>query len=494
MLKGFILKITLINPPFLFAYLNEVVFSQCLGLRSLSSFLKMKGCHEVSFIDALMLGFSNVKRYYNGYIVGLETDEIVANISADTDLIGISAPFSQLAPVVHNIIDRVKMRFPNIPVVMGGIYPSTQPDLALTSKADFIIVGEGESAMSDMADGRDPNKIEGVYSKDSVSSKYFPAASMISDLDKLPFADYSIPLIDRYFTLSPRGARARRTASLVTSRGCPYDCEFCSIHPVYGQEYRYRSAKGVLEEIEYLVERHSAQSLEIEDDNFTLHKERTIEILEGIVRLNEKGAGLEWRTPNGIRIDACDEEMIKLIKKSNCTEIVLALEHGDPGMLLSMNKKLDLDKAFNVIKQFVQYRIPAISLFVIVGYPGETRKHFLNGVSYLKKVMKLGKNIHLCVNIAQPYPGTKLLTRCRKEGYITDKNFENFLIRKDLINPAYTVSIITPDFDRKEVLLRKEFLQSRLDNRSNWKSLVKRLLPLRLIIISRFLIHKFTRL
>jgi len=452
--------ISLINPPFIFPTPREFIFSQCLGLRSLSSFLKMKGCHETYFIDALMLGFSNVKRYANGYIVGLEIDDIIANIPADTELIGISAPFSQLAPIVHNIIDRAKKRFSDIPIIMGGVYPSTQPNLALTSKADFIIVGEGESAIRDIADGRNPKEIEGVYSRDSINNEYFPAASKISDLDELPFPDYSIPLIDKYFTLSPRAATGRRTASLITSRGCPFSCEFCSIHPIYGKKYRYRSAINVLGEVEYLVKRHSIQSLEIEDDNFTLHKGRTIEILEGIIHLNEENAGLDWRTPNGIRIDTIDEEVIKLIKKSNCTEITLGLEHGDPKILSKMNKKLDLNKAFNIIKQLVQYGIPAITLFIIVGYPGETQKRFLNSLSYLRKIQKLGKNINLWVNIVQPYPGTKLLNRCRREGYITDKYFDNFLVRKDLMTTNYTVSIITPDFDEKEVLFRKKLLSA----------------------------------
>ena len=228
------MKICLVNPPFLFPSRGELVPSQCLGLRGLSSFLKAKGGHRVHFIDALMLGFSSVRQYAGGFIVGLELDDIVRRIPADTDLIGVSAPFSQLAPVVHSIVGRAKARFPGALVVMGGVYPSTQPRLALSSKADLIVVGEGEHALGEIAEGKNPRGITGVYGHDSLENEWFPPARLIDDLDSLPFVDYSVPFIDRYFELSPRMHRGR-IASLVTSRGCPFACEFCSIHPVYGR-------------------------------------------------------------------------------------------------------------------------------------------------------------------------------------------------------------------------------------------------------------------
>jgi anaerobic magnesium-protoporphyrin IX monomethyl ester cyclase len=486
------MNVALINPPFLFPCKEEFVFSQCIGLRSLSSFLKIKGRHEVHFIDGLMLGFSDVRTYANGYMVGLTPEEIVARIPRETELIGISVPFSQLAPIAHDLADRAKARFPDSVVVMGGVYPSTQPRLALTSRADLIVVGEGEHALLEIANGRNHKEIRGVYSHGSSENEDFPSTRIIDDLDTLPLPDYSIPQIDTYFSLSPRSQKGR-VASLFTSRGCPFDCEFCSIHPVYGRQYRSRSAANVLDEIKYLVERHAIRSLEIEDDNFTLKKERTADILKGIVRLNEQGAHLGWRTPNGIRIDTLDEEMIRLIKESNCREIVLALEHGDSKMLQIMNKRLDLDKVYTTIEQLIRYKIPKITLFVIVGYPGETKERFLSGLSFLDKIRKLGGNTSLWVSIAQPYPGTKLLARCRMEGYITDEHFDNFLNRRDLMSTGYTVWIQTPDFDAEEVRRRKAVLLDSFDHTPKWKIMTRRFVPPQLIglfrLIRSFLSH-----
>ena len=482
------MKIALINPPFLFPSKNEIVFSQCIGLRSISSYLKVNGNHEVHFIDALIHGFFNVEPYYNGYIVGLKIDDLVSLVPEQTELVGISAPFSQLAPVVHAIADGVKARFPDALVVMGGVYPSTQPELALTSCADFIVVGEGERALADMAANRNPLEIQGAYPRGQQLSSNFASADMIQDLDTLPFPDYSIPKMDEYFTLSQRMKRGR-TASLVTSRGCPFLCEFCSITPVYGRKYRPRSPAAVLEEIKFLLEKYSIQALEIEDDNFTLQKQRTVEILEGIIRFNEKGAGLSWSTPNGVRIDTLNEEIIKLIKRSNCASITLALEHGDREMLRIMNKKLNLDAAYKVLELLVKHEIPQIGVFVLVGYPGETEARFRTSLRYLKKLRALGKNVEVCVNIAQPYPGTRLTARCREEGIIKDKDLGNFLVKKELMSTGYFVPITTPDFDATEVRRRKEQILNLFTPK--WKIGLKKLLPLSALSFLRDLKRSF---
>ena len=469
------MKIALINPPFLFPVRDEMVLSQCIGLRSLSSVLK-RGGHEVVFVDALMLGFSNVRRYANGYVVGSTVEEIIKQLPSDVDLIGVSVPFSQLAPIAHEIVDRAKSRFSEALVVMGGVYPSTQPELAFTSKADLIVVGEGECALSELATGRKPMEVTGVYSPASGKTGSFLPARFIEDLDSLCFPDYSIPLMDRYFDISPRMVRGR-TAALITSRGCPFDCEFCSVHPVCGRRWRARSAENVIDEIKYLVRHHSINSFEIEDDNFTMRRDRTVQILEGIIRLNENRGNLSWRTPNGVRVDALDEEVIRLMKRSNCMELVLALEHGDPELLGIMNKKLDLEKARQVIELCAKSGIPRVTLFVIVGYPGETPERFKNSLSYLKSIRKLGRNLNVCVNYAQPYPGTRLLARCRAEGYVDDPDIDNFLVRRDLMSTAHVVSITTPDFDGKEVRRRKDKIINIFLPRLIWGIRLERVLP-----------------
>ena len=163
------MKITLINIPFIYLNNDNIRHSQCLGSRYISSYLKQKGFHDITFIDALHEGFSVVKPYAGGYVRGLETTGIVNLITSDTELVGISVPFSQLAPLAHNIAAGIKRKFPHVRVIMGGVYPSTSPEHALNSSADIIAVGEGEETFLQLARGIPASNIQGVYDRTQIS-------------------------------------------------------------------------------------------------------------------------------------------------------------------------------------------------------------------------------------------------------------------------------------------------------------------------------------
>jgi anaerobic magnesium-protoporphyrin IX monomethyl ester cyclase len=450
------MRIVLINPPFLFPTLEEAGLSHCLGLRSLVSYLKSHGHKQVKFIDAFLQGFDYSRPFANGYRIGLTPEEIAERIPANTELIGLSAPFSHLVPVIHDIAEKIKIRHPHVTLVMGGVYPSVQPELSLTSAVDYIVIGEGEIAFEKLASGITASSIPGVYKTVPVSG--FKSAPYVEELDQIPIPDLDITFIDRYFTLSPHAARGQ-VASIMTSRGCPFGCAYCAVPPLFGCTFRAHSAQYVLEHIRVLQKRFDIQYVEFEDDNFTFQYERVMEILQGIIRLNQQNEPIHWRTPNDIFIDTLDEELIRVMKTSNCQSVTLALEHGDADMLEIMNKKLDPAKAFEVIQLLVKYRIPQIDIQVTVGYPGETRKRFQNSLKFLKEIRRLGGNIHVRVKIAQPYPGTPLADRCLKDGIIQNINFGNFLSRIDFLTTSRTVSITTADFNAAEVLKRADEIQ-----------------------------------
>lgn len=460
-----IMHITLISPPFIFPDTYSVVPSHCLGIRYISAYLRTHGI-RTHVVDALQQGLQQVRPYGGtGCLAGLDQEAILAAIPQETDLLALSVPFSQLAPIAHELAAALKQRFPDKLLVMGGVYPSTQPEQALRSTADCIVVGEGEDALRQLADGVLPTSIRGVYRIPPEDGRFQPALP-IEDLDRLPFPDLELPAIQSYFRRSSRNHRQVLTASLITSRGCPYSCEFCSIHPVYGRGWRGRSAGNVLEEIRLLADRFGVEHFEIEDDNFTLDRQRTIAILEGIRELQAAGRRIGWSTPNGIRIDTLDDEVIRLMVASGCSEIVLALEHGDPEMLALMDKRLDLGRVFQVLEQLVRHDMPSIILFVIVGYPGETVQRFENSLATLRKIRRLvGRRVQACVNIAQPYPGTRLLENCRANGWLVDPAAHDFLNSRQVMATTHTVHIVTPDFDQAEVLHRVRRIEAIFEGR-----------------------------
>jgi radical SAM superfamily enzyme YgiQ (UPF0313 family) len=473
------MKTVLINPPFIFPYRKDRVLSHCLGLRYISSFLKQGG-HEVVLIDALKLGFDQISDYGTGVLVGLQTGAIVELIPPDAGLIGISAPFSQLAAIVHEIAAAIKERYPDKRLVLGGVYPSTQPELALTSAADLIVIGEGETAFLKLANGVPPHQIQGVYAPGDAGTRSFLPAEQLTNLDDIPFPDYDIPDMAGYFHRSPRQNRKELTASIITSRGCPFACEFCSVHPVYGRKWRGRSTANVLAEMDLVTSRFGVTNFEFEDDNVTLQRDRAAEIIDGLIARQERHPPLTWSTPNGVRIDTLDEALIRDIVRSGCREIVLALEHGDQEMLALMDKQLDVAKALEIIRMLVRYGMPRIVIFIIVGYPGESESRYRNSLRVLQEIGSLGGNIAICPNLAQPYPGTALFRLCQEKGYLVDPDTGQSIDSHHLMSTGYTVSIVTPEFTREDVLRRMAEIDTLFD--SSWKGMLKRLAPLRHLV------------
>lgn len=455
------MKITLISAPWLFK--EEVEFiSQNLGLGYLASYLEKRG-HNVLIIDALTEGISIFSvlctKYADTLKWGLTDEEIIKQIPADSQLIGITAPFTDSRFVVNPLSIKIKKAIPAAILVMGGVYPSTLPEEALRlSGVDAVVIGEGEIPLSQIAAGKKIEEIKGLAFKKDGQIWMTGAGEIVTDIDKdIPAPSYDLRPMEKYVQWSPRGNKLDMTLSMVSSRGCPFQCKFCSIHNVYGYKWRAFSASRVINEIKEAVLKFGVNHVEFEDDNLTLDKNRAMDIFEGIKNLRGKnGEKIIWSAPNGVMINSLDRELIFKMKESGAKLIYLPVESGDEKILELMNKgnwRTHLKKTLEVLGYSVKAGIETRA-FIIIGYPGENKASFEKTKKYCQKLVDLGVDA-ITPLVATPYPNTELYNLCKKNNWLVNPDTENVLIyqRYSKFLPEF-VQINTPWCSKEEVYER----------------------------------------
>jgi len=231
--------------------------------------------------------------------------------------------------------------------------------------------------------------------------------------------------------------KSRYWAPVITSRGCPAKCIFCSSANFWGNRYRARSAENALDEIELLVKEYRIREIQFCDDNLIFDKERAKEIFQGII---DRRLNIFWNTPNGIALWRLDEELLELMKASGCYELTLAIESGDQEVLSKIIKKpLNLGRVESLTRSIQRLKIRTHSFF-IVGFPGETKEQIHRTFSFAKKLRLTSAWFF----IANPLPGSQLYEICKQKDYLKDDfNFET----KNYTQSNYE----TPEFTSREL-------------------------------------------
>ena len=456
------MKITLINPPNRvpekWAWGHAANVFQPLGLGYIASLLEKHG-YRVSIIDALGLGWRNIHKIDRGYLyAGLSFEGIAEKLGNENpDLIGISIPFSSQAKVVFELAAFIKSNNKNSLIVLGGPHVSVRPEECLCSEGvDLVVVGEGEYTMLELSEAlvnkKDIQHVRGIiYKKDG---KFINTGKrdFISVLDALPFPARHLLPMEEYFNAAKAGRTSRhmngKWSSIITSRGCPFDCVFCCIALSMGKKWRSRSPENVLGELKTLKEEYKIKCMDFEDDNLTLDLKRAETIFDMMItsKLN-----IEWETPNGVRADRLSEEMLRKMKKAGCRRLYISPESGDQRIVNEViGKKLDLDDVRRVVKLCRKIGIKVTCSFII-GLIGETRENLAKTIEFSRELKRLGAD-RFGFAIATPYYGTYLCQQALEKGYLS-KDFDGCLLSTS------EALIETPEFSREELLAIKEEAQ-----------------------------------
>jgi radical SAM superfamily enzyme YgiQ (UPF0313 family) len=377
------------------------------------------------------------------YRTGLSDSEISGRIKHfRPDVIGISINFSKQLKAAINLAQLTRKLFPQIPIVAGGAHVSAAPESLNESEFDYLIRGEGEKAFSDLlhqlsrSDGLLLD-IPGVFYRDH-NNMFIPSrpCSYIRDLDSLPFPAYDLmPLREAWRKRVPY-------ANIIATRGCPYNCNFCSIHTVMGRSFRSRSPENLITEIELLYSKYGVREFFFEDDNLTLNIAWAKELF---YNLSQMHMDIEIGVRNGIRADKIDKELLELMSRAGCSRVCFAPESGSQRVLNKViGKNLDLGKVEEAVALARSVGLN-VSCFLVIGLPGETKDDLQKTIDFSTKIRRLGCD-SIEMNIATPYPGTSLYAECVRKGYIGEK-LDYSQLHSD------TAVISTPDFTADEIML-----------------------------------------
>lgn len=448
------MKTLLINPPqTFFSGSQSVVAGLPLGIMYIAATLEKNG-YEVEILDTLIADFKHQKigdvKYY-----GMPWEKIKEKIKqCKPDIVGITNPFTAQVENTIKVSDIVKEIDTEILTVVGGPHISVRatPFLKEAKNVDIAVIGEGEYTMPDIMKyykgETDISKIQGIVYRKGAIVTLNPGRPFIKNLDALPFPAYHLVDMKKY--LNPERIRYRSTKylreiSMITSRGCPFNCIFCSIHLHMGKVYRVHSKEYVIKHIAYVVNNFDVEHIHFEDDNLTLNMKRFESILDGII---EKGVKFSWDTPNGIRSDRLTIDMLKKMKKTGCTNLTIGVESGDQFILDNViDKHLRLEDVIKMAKMCEELNIPLSSFFVI-GFPGE-KKENMKRTTEFALMLKKEYNVNMCLLVATPLYGTRLYEICKEEEYLTQELTPRTLSEGTQVNGVGLIK--TEDFTPEEV-------------------------------------------
>ncbi len=416
-------RVMLIFPPLIdVRYLVETNVCVPMGIAYLGAYIR--DIVEVQLLDCVVEGYQRrVPVNFEMVQVGLGEDDILERIRRYApDLVGLSCIFSSQYAIIQTLAGRIKEEISSdILLVTGGTHPSFLPEKTLTETAiDYVVLGEGEPGLRALITahntGAAVDDIDGVAFRKKGEICVNPKTVWISDLDTIPFPARDLLPMERYFAINLPMAlhwRRRRNTSIISSRGCPYACPFCSSHRHWGNRYRKRSVANILSEIRHLRDNWRVRELKWQDDNLTVEKERAAAIFRGMI---EQGLIMPWNTPNGIALWTLDEDLLRLMKQSGCYEITLAVESGDETSFARyVRKPFTLEKAREVAALARKTGITTVAYF-ISGFPGETLTQIRNSMRFALelRVDYIGPFVY------NPLPGSDLWQICLEQGYISE--------------------------------------------------------------------------
>jgi anaerobic magnesium-protoporphyrin IX monomethyl ester cyclase len=416
------MRVLLIS-SFTFSDVNRIDIAPPLSLLYIAAALRAHG-HEPLLLDLTPLKVppeANREEFYVQIIMNK-----IANVKPD--LVGQNCFMSSHFAFVRNVARSVKTAYPSLPFAIGGIHPTlfAQEIVSHCPEIDYVIMGEGERQAVMLADALQTGSAEAMaaipslaYRNASGAAELTPRLHYEEDLDALPMPAWDMVTVEDYYTdhskwYNPRNLDIKMSVPIMTSRACPFNCNFCSAHVMMGRKLRLHSATRVVDEMQRLYQAYGLNYFGFVDDNLTLQKRHVLSICNEIVK---RGLIIQFESFNGYNIASMDEEIVAAMCAAGCVYVIMPIEHGSDHIRNTIiGKRLPREKIYAMADIYKKYNLLTRGVF-IMGFPEDT-KETLDDTYHMMLDLKLDLyNVFTLI----PFPGTRVFDQAMRDGLFLDE-------------------------------------------------------------------------
>lgn len=433
--------VSLIRPPSLFSR-SAVTLNATppISLAYLAGALTVAG-HRVQVIDAVGEAIEQSHPAGLGDLLanGLTHGQILERLDTGVSIVGISCLFTHEWPNIRRLAQEIRQARPDVTIICGGEHITAEPEYSLADcrAIDCAVLGEGEETIVELAEALDRkgeiSQIAGLAYRRGSEIVLTPRRQRIRNIDDIPRPRWDLTPLPTYLEKGYSfGVNRGRTIPMLATRGCPYQCIFCSSPQMWTTRWMARSPELVVAEIKDYIRDYQVDNIDFYDLTAVVRRDWIVEFCKLLIKEN---LGITWQLPSGTRSEVIDREVAELLYRSGCRNLSYAPESGSPRILKRIKKKVQIDRMLASMHAAVNSGLN-VKANIIFGFPGETHGDVWQSFRFIVRAALVGLN-DISIWVYSPYPGCELFEELRAQGKIKvfdDAYFIGLLSYADLKN------------------------------------------------------------
>jgi radical SAM superfamily enzyme YgiQ (UPF0313 family) len=429
-------SICLIRPPAVETFrFSSLSITPPLGLAYVAGALEHAG-ERVTVVDAVAEAPKEYRRYFKGYLIGLPFEAIARRVPPATEVVGITVVFTHEWPAIVRLIDEIKKQRPDVTIVLGGEHVTSMPEFCLvTSRADVLVLGEGEETMLELVhalrDGTPIDCMPGIAHRVDRAVVVNPRRNRRLEIDDIPWPAWHHIDLDTYHEHRWMGGMYSSTKSvpILATRGCPYQCTYCSAPNMWTPRWIPRSPAKVADEIQYYYDNYGARDFPFQDLTAIIRREWIIDFCHEIL---DRGLDITWQMPTGTRSEAIDFEVAQLLRRTGLITMAYAPESGSEETRRLIKKKMKSDRLLESMRAAKDADLN-VQVFMVIGFPHDTESQLRDNLPFVELLAETG--ITDCsVAFYMALPGTEMFDSLYDSGKIKiDKRYFQHILSSTAI-------------------------------------------------------------